>query len=93
MPRTKIRAAPARLPNTRPAPPAFPDWCTREAFQVENSDKFPSVHSLIWQIRCHREKLVKAGAIADIAGRLHVHRRIFPETLIAIGKQRASRVA
>jgi hypothetical protein len=42
-------------------------------YQASRHDKFPSAESLRWQIRRHRDALVGAGALAEIAGRLFIH--------------------
>lgn len=50
---------------------------------------FPTIHSANWWIRVHREKLVAAGALIYIAGRLRFHPQKFQQVAIEIGSEAA----
>lgn len=62
-------------------------------YQASRHDKFPSAESLRWQIRRHRDALVGAGALAEIAGRLFIHPEKADAVFIAAGTRRLAEAA
>ncbi|MDO8313911.1 MAG: hypothetical protein Q7T00_01515 [Rugosibacter sp.] len=47
---------------------------------------FPSVDSLKWFVRQHRDELATAGALINITGRLRFHPSRFGQAAVAIGR-------
>lgn len=47
---------------------------------------FPTVDSVRWFYRNHRERLANAGAVIVIAGRLHFHPQRFQKSVAEIGR-------
>jgi hypothetical protein len=87
--------APARsrrrtLPAAVQAAVSLQDLQQLEAFQKANAHVFPSVPSLRWFYRQHREELLKAGAVVELTGRLLINAPVFAEKAIAIGCKVAS---
>jgi len=68
-------------------------WLSLATYQAARGDKFPSGESLRWQIRQHRAELVQADALAQIAGRVHIHAHRADEVFITAGIRRAASVA
>jgi hypothetical protein len=84
--RSRMRAA----PKPRESVPRLESFYQIEDFQAANQHVFPSVPSLRWFVRCHKSELIKAKAIALLAGRLMVHAANFETALIEIGTQSAA---
>lgn len=51
---------------------------------------FPSEHSLQWYMRVHRKRLVDAGALLMISGRLFIQPGAFDQVLIEEGRANAA---
>jgi len=88
-------AAPARsrqrnLPKAVEAAVSLNDLQQLEAFQKANAHVFPSVPSLRWFYRQHRDELVESGAVVELAGRLLINAPVFAQKAIAIGSKVAS---
>lgn len=48
--------------------------------------KFPTVDSIRWFFRNHREELGRTGAVIVVAGRLHFHPQRFQQAVAEIGR-------
>jgi hypothetical protein len=57
--------------------------------QVEKH--FPTLDSIRWFHRNHREELGRSGAVIVVAGRLHFHPQRFTKIAAEIGREIASR--
>ena len=55
-------------------------------YRAERSDFFPSDSSLTWAMRLHRERLVVAGAIVKVAGRIFIRPAAFDAVVLAAGQ-------
>ena len=87
--------APARsrkrnLPRSESATPSLESLQQLEAFQAANAHVFPSVPSLRWFYRQHRQELTQAGAVVELAGRLLINAPVFAAQAVAIGARSAS---
>ena len=69
-------------------PPELMDW--RE-YQNTPRGKicYPSIYSLQWQIRKHREALIEMGAIIKLRGRDYIIIEPFEESIIELGSAEA----
>ncbi|GAB1393333.1 hypothetical protein MASR1M60_14960 [Rhodocyclaceae bacterium] len=50
---------------------------------------FPTLDSVKWFTRTHRETLSRAGAVIALSGRLHYHPGLFAQTAVEIGRNAA----
>lgn len=81
-------------PADEAAPQGLNGLLKFEEFQRANARIFPSMASLRWFYRTHREELLRAGAVVELAGRLLVNHGVFAPKAIEIGRRvAASRVA
>jgi len=55
------------------------------------SHTFPSVESIRWFVRTHRERLARAGAMIAITGRLRFHPARFQQVAVEIGSTAAEK--
>jgi len=55
------------------------------------SHTFPSVESIRWFVRIHRERLARAGAVIAITGRLRFHPDRFQQVAVEIGNAAAEK--
>lgn len=78
------------LPQRVDTPPSLKSLQQLEAFQAANAHVFPSVPSLRWFYRQHRDELLKSGAVIEIAGRLLVNAPVFTKKAIEIGARVAT---
>ncbi|PWB40134.1 MAG: hypothetical protein C3F19_11605 [Rhodocyclales bacterium] len=53
--------------------------------QVQHT--FPSVDSIRWYVRIHREELARVGAVIAITGRLRFHPARFQRAAVEIGSR------
>ena len=87
--------APARSrqrtkPRSEIVSPSLESLQQLEAFQAANAHVFPSVPSLRWFYRQHRQELTQAGAVVELAGRLLINAPVFAAQAVAIGARAAS---
>jgi len=66
---------------------------TPAEYQAERSAVFPSVASLEWFVRQHRNELADAGAIVAPTGRRLVVVDVFDQAVLQIGARRERRGA
>lgn len=52
---------------------------------------FPSIDSIRWFVRIHREELARSGAVIAITGRLRFHPERFQQVAAEIGRQAVGR--
>lgn len=83
--------------QTTPAPPVNAELAqglnglaTFDKFQQDNASIFPSIASLRWFYRTHREELLRAGAVIELAGRLLVNGAVFATKALEIGRRVAA---
>lgn len=57
--------------------------------QVQHT--FPTIDSVRWFVRVHREQLARAGAVIAITGRLRFHPERFQQLAVEIGRQAVER--
>lgn len=50
---------------------------------------FPSLESLRWFLRGHREELIKAGALIKVARQVHLVRPEFDDAVIRVCREKA----
>ena len=63
------------------------------AYQQSRAHLFPSLESIRWYVKRHREGLVDAGALLTVAGRVQVAPGPFDGCVLDFGKQDARKVA
>lgn len=76
--------------------PSYEISCLRTPEDYRSSGRahlFPSETSLRWFLRAHRDRLVQAGALSRIAGRLWINPVAFDEVVADVGRERAGQVA
>jgi len=61
------------------------DILSEADYQALNAHVFPTIHSLKWFIRKHRNRLTDTGSVLLIAGRTFIAPRAFSATAISIG--------
>lgn len=66
---------------------------TPQRYQASREHCFPSATSLTWFIRSHRARLVRAGALVQVAGRNLVHEEKLDAEVLAIGQQSLAEAA
>ena len=64
-----------------------------QAYQQSRAHLFPSVESIRWYVRRHREELIDGGAVLTVAGRVQVSPGAFDGCLLVLGKRDALRVS
>lgn len=50
---------------------------------------FPTLDSIRWFVRIHRDTLSRSGAVIALAGRLHYHPALFAQAAVEIGRNAA----
>lgn len=90
-------AAPRQPASRRRAVPLLPtdaprldDLCPFDAYQQANEHIFPSLQSLRWFYRTHRDELIKAQAVVEVAGRSQVNVPAFARMVMEIGSRAAA---
>lgn len=75
------------------SPPSDPlaSLLTLQAAQARWSHLFPSVDSLRWQLKKHREMLIAHEAVFVIAGRIYLHPERFPAACFVLGAEAATK--
>jgi hypothetical protein len=68
-------------------PAAFADLRERAVYQQENVHVYPSRASLNWAIRTNRQRLVEAGAIVELSGKVFVVPSRFEAEMLKIGTE------
>lgn len=61
-----------------------------DLYQQANEHIFPSLASLRWFYRAHREELLRCGAVIELAGRLVVDDAVFARKALEIGQRVAA---
>lgn len=77
------------LPRKTNTPPALENLQQVAAYQAANAHVFGSVPSLNWFIRQHRDELLNAGALVQLAGRWLVDGPVFTQQVLEIGRKTA----
>ena len=77
------------LPRKTDTQPALENLQQVAAYQAANAHVFGSVPSLNWFIRQHRDELLKAGALVQLAGRWLLDGPVFTQKVIEIGRKTA----
>ena len=66
------------------------DILSESDYQALNAHVFPTIHSLKWFIRKHRNRLSETGSVLLIAGRTFIAPKTFSATAISIGSIRGN---
>jgi hypothetical protein len=83
---SRRRTAPQSLSDA----PRLAQLCTFEACQQANPHIWPSVQSLRWFYRAHRQELIQAQAVVEVAGRSLVNSPVFVGKVLEIGSRTAA---
>lgn len=63
------------------------DLKTPQEVQAERAHVFPSKSSFDWALRVHRDRLLKAGALRKVAGRIFLVPALFDACLLEAGRE------
>lgn len=69
--------------------PRFEELVRPQDFQLANGHVFPSLGSLVWFARVHRDELRAAGAVVMIGGRMFLRAPVFMAKAEEIGARLA----
>lgn len=75
------------------SPPPLAEYVSLNDLLPQVEAHFPTLDSLRWFYRTHREELNRAGAVIMIAGRLQIHPARFQRIATEIGMAAAARRA
>lgn len=95
-PATSQQPAPPRrraVPKPPSAAPRLEHLWPFEAYQQANPHIFPSLPSLRWFFRQHRDELIKAQAVVEVAGRSQINVPAFEAKVMEIGSRAAAAAA
>ena len=67
-----------------------PSWEAPEAYLAKRAHLFPSVSSLRWFMRMERERLIEAGALRKLAGRVLIEPSSFDAVVEAAARDAMS---
>jgi len=56
--------------------------------QQELAHLFPSIGALQWELRTHRERYVRGGAIFELRGRIMAHPSTFQRVMVEIASEK-----
>jgi len=82
-------APPARAITESDVAAALARLNTREEYVTTYPHLFPSVPSLDWFIRLHREELIAAGALLRLRSRLMIDVARFNEVVVQVSRKAA----
>lgn len=69
--------------------PTLDQYVDMRTLHPNVQNKYPSLDSLRWFVRNHRDELARAGALINVTGRLHFHPWLFQQAVIEIGRTAA----
>jgi len=78
----------AAPPPKREGVPEFVDLYSAQDLQERNPHVFPSMASLRWFTREHRQELIESGACLQIVGRTIYRGSVFVSKALEIGQRR-----
>ena len=89
---TQQPAPPRRRAAPQPAPDAsrLDQLVPFEAYQLANVHLFPGGQSLRWFYRTHRQELIEAQAVVEVAGRSLINVPAFNLKVLEIGTRNAA---
>jgi hypothetical protein len=82
---TALAAALSPQPNL----PPLAEYVDLSGLLPSVQPTFPTLDSIRWFVRIHRETLARTGAVIALAGRLHYHPALFTRAAVEIGRNAA----
>lgn len=71
--------------------PALKEYVDLPGLMPKIEHTLPTVQSVAWYVRSHREQLAEAGALIYVAGRLRYHPELFQRYVAETGRTAAKR--
>lgn len=69
--------------------PTLDEYIDLRALHPKVKNTFPSLDSIKWFARQHRDELAASGALINITGRLRFHAERFQQAAVEIGQRAA----